>query len=931
MKPASIAAAFAWAAGAWASLGVVAVTSQSTTARAGLLPPVWVLAALAVGAAVVVGSLRLSRDDTAPLWLALIAWLPWIPGPIPAAFLLFDGPFARGVIVLAAALVVGPALAKVAPLVRVGPRGHLALAFAVAAVASGLTAWRLAPILPDGDEPHYLVITQSLLYDGDLQIENNHQRGDYVVYADRDLKPDFLKRGQNGQIYSIHPPGVPALVLPAFAAGGYPGVVVFLVLLFGLASALTWRAAYRLTGDATSAWLGWTGVVLSAPAFFHSFTVYPDGPAALVVIGSVSFLIATGPVSRPGRQWLLAGAAIATLPWLHTRLALVAVVLLAVLALRIVAPGSAVGQAFRPGASAGLKPRPTYGPTYDLVALLAAPAMSVALWLTFFYVIYGTIDPRAPYGGRDGQFLAGIPRGLTGLLVDQQFGLLPNAPIYGIALAGLVTLGRMHRRLAIELAAIAIPYILVVSANEMWWAGLSAPARFLVPVLLPMALPLAAWWQRHHSRVPRAFALVALGTSLAITATLAWTGRGALLYNGRDGFALWLDLIAPAVSLARAEPTVFRGALAATWIQAAIWCAAAAACWWALSRIEKRTGRPDQPPPGLRRSAEASAKAEGLRYSSIAGSGVWILTTGAAMSVALVAAVQLAWTLSTGPAIEAGSSELRLLAAACEPHLPSPVADRTPQIVVPDASRRPPARDRALWIGHDVAPGRYRLVLNAISASSGTLTVALGRPDVIVATCDVSAVAPGAAACAVDLPAGAESLWVQADGRLRTTVSSVGLALDAPSPAEACDLRARRAVVDGAQVLYVTDGLVYAERQGVWVLGGAEGHFVASGTGPMKLRLQNGPMVNHIAIWNSGWRDDWDARPGAFHDVQVPRPKSGDDPTFTIAATAGFDSGAAGPGVRGHRSLGVWVSLQDFGKPVTSYNSTDPSRTISGR
>ena len=222
-------------------------------------------------------------------------------------------------------------------------------------------------------------------------------------------------------------------------------------------------------------------------------------------------------------------------------------------------------------------------------------------------------------------------------------------------------------------------------------------------------------------------------------------------------------------------------------------------------------------------------------------------------------------------------------------------------------------------------------MLNAISASTGTLTVALGRPDVVVATCDVSGVAPGAAACAVDLPAGAESLWVQADGRLRATVSSVGLALDAPPPAEACELRARRAVVDGAQVLYVTDGLVYAKRRGVWVLGGAEGHFVASGTGATKLRLQNGPVQNHIAIWNGVWRDDWDAQPGGFRDVQIPRPKPGADPTFTIAATAGFDSGVADPGIRGRRSLGVWVSLQDFGKPATSYSSSDPSRTISGR
>ena len=44
------------------------------------------------------------------------------------------------------------------------------------------SAWWLANILPGGDEPHYLIITQSLLKDRDLQIENNHARRDYAEY-----------------------------------------------------------------------------------------------------------------------------------------------------------------------------------------------------------------------------------------------------------------------------------------------------------------------------------------------------------------------------------------------------------------------------------------------------------------------------------------------------------------------------------------------------------------------------------------------------------------------------------------------------------------------------------------------------------------------------------------------------------------------------
>ena len=45
------------------------------------------------------------------------------------------------------------------------------------------------------------MITESLLRDRDLQIENNHRRGDYRSFFPGDLRPDFLARGQNGRIY----------------------------------------------------------------------------------------------------------------------------------------------------------------------------------------------------------------------------------------------------------------------------------------------------------------------------------------------------------------------------------------------------------------------------------------------------------------------------------------------------------------------------------------------------------------------------------------------------------------------------------------------------------------------------------------------------------------------------------------------------------
>ena len=78
----------------------------------------------------------------------------------------------------------------------------------------------------------------------------------------------------------------------------------------------------------SAAWFGWAAVTLSATTIFHSFTVYPDGVGGVIALTGVWALLRAEEERRTGDArllpWLLHGLALALLPWLHSRFALLA-------------------------------------------------------------------------------------------------------------------------------------------------------------------------------------------------------------------------------------------------------------------------------------------------------------------------------------------------------------------------------------------------------------------------------------------------------------------------------------------------------------------------------------------------------------------------------------------------------------------------------
>lgn len=897
------------AAAAWLSQGTIGFTGVGD-ARVALLPLSIVSLALSAAAAAGVLAAWRAGASLAPLWLLVLVVLPWLPRSMPAAFLMWSGPLALlvwtaiGVSLWSSARVSLPWVARFGSLATTRPR---ATAAALACAVYAIAAWQVAPSVPGGDEPHYLIITQSLIEDGDLKIENNHRAGDYRAYFAGDLsKPDFRRRGRNGEIYSIHAPGLPVMIAPAFALAGYHGVVVFLVLLASAGSALTWHLAWLVSKRADAAWFGWAAVTLSTTAIFHSFTVYPDGPGGVIVLTGVWALVRSEEDARTGDErtapWLLHGAALAMLPWLHTRFALIAGSLGALVLLRLGTNRNAAGKA---------------------VAFLAVPAVSALCWVGFFVNIYGTPDPSAPYANEEGS-AAFIPGGLAGLFFDQRFGLLAYAPVLICALAGLgwMLTDRTRRRLGMELLFVLVPYLLAVTHFAMWWGGTSAPARFLVPMLPMLALPAAAGWTAIRHRATRATALAALVATAFASAALVFVDGGRLAYNVRQSYAVWLEWLNGATDLSRGLPAWWRGSETLLYRDIAVWACAIGVAWGAVRAIDDR------------------------RW--VRTRGALAAATAGAYAVAAMCAITLVWTLSgaRGEAETPGQFEL-LRRLGADRHvllLELPTLRRLAAQDVPPMLRIEPdpsttlggagQNDRPLYQIASVPAGRYRLEPRGAGAS-GWLMVGIGRDQFSLKSGPLTAPPEP---IVLDFPVDVRAIVVRGDEQARRSVRGVTiepLSIVMPGARIAAGT-ARRAVRYASATVFFLDDRSFPEPEAFWVGGGRTSAIVVQPdrTGAaVSILMRNGPVQNQAVLRAGEWSADVPLAPGEERRIAVPPGAAGGATMLTITATSGFRPSDRDPNSRDTRYLGVWMKIVDEkgstrfyrgGSTRTPWNPTEP-------
>lgn len=363
-------------------------------------------------------------------------------------------------------------------------------------------------------------------------------RGEDLVSADRvrDLRAAHLTvAGRGGGLYHVLAPGPSLLIAPALRADralnrtdGQPGRLRLTLLLWNALAALLVAAVFALTREAT----GRPGLAAAVSAFFavtppflfyfHQF--YPELPAALVLTVCLKRLV-FGRGAGP-RDSLALGLLVGVLPWLHQKYLPLAVVL------AMWAVWRAVDRLVPLGA---------------LLALVAPLAASAFLTLSFNFALTGSARPDALFlaAGMHGVTASKTGHGVPGLLLDANYGILPYAPVYLFALAGVALARGSAARLRLALPAAAV-YYLTVASHDTWTGAISNLGRFVMPIA-PLAVAFAAV---ALDRTAARRGVLAL--ALTLGAWTAWCSR-----------ALWLDPHAAndAVRLlarsAFADPTVY--------------------------------------------------------------------------------------------------------------------------------------------------------------------------------------------------------------------------------------------------------------------------------------------------------------------------------------------------------------------------------------
>ena len=409
-------------------------------------------------------------------------------------------------------------------------------AAAIAAIVYALAIPAMLRSKIDGDEPFYLLVTESLVHDRDLDLANQYRTLDRTASGRTDLAPQFGDpRGPRGEQYSRHEPFLALLMIPGYAIGGLYGAIATIAL-FGVLlvrSTVRWMEDEGISDVASRAVFPF--FAFAPPILFYATRIWPEVPAAFCYVE-----VLRGIRNRRAQRWV---PALVGLVMLKLRFLLVAIGLIAVY----------------------IQQRRPRMRTIVMIAAIVVLPMLVAFLITGSATnvhSWREIVPGSP---------SLYARGFAGLLADGMSGIAFQAPFYLFALFALTRWPAMPFGFRAGVLA-SLLYILYLLPRPEWFGGWAPPLRYIVFLIPVLALGAAAVWERVSRGAIAVFAAWTIGL---VIHGLAYPWRMFHLANGENAVGEWLSALY-ATDVSRLFPSFIR-TNAAAWIGFAVVVAIAVA------------------------------------------------------------------------------------------------------------------------------------------------------------------------------------------------------------------------------------------------------------------------------------------------------------------------------------------------------------------
>src|SRR6266566_5595807 len=320
---------------------------------------------------------------------------------------------------------------------------------------------------PSGDEPHYLVISQTLLKYHSLDVMLDYTNGDYHVFYPYTIDP-HLSYGAHGQLMPLHSIGAPILWLLPFYVLGRLGAVFFISLLSILIIVNIYKLLITMNIGATYAFVVSMAYAIASPVYLYSHLTFIEPVGALICIYVLRKILQK---ERTLTEVIVSSLLLSILPWVHIRFAYFELVLFFALLFRIYEQNQ-------------LKHFKYYA------CLLLPVTISFLAYEIYTYSFWGTLNPGAiemnDIHHNSSPFAAAPFYAMLGIFLDQQYGFLINFPIFILLFPGIFLAIKNHcTRYNLLMLILTVPYILLFASINNWTGGWSPPAR-LIFVLLPL-------------------------------------------------------------------------------------------------------------------------------------------------------------------------------------------------------------------------------------------------------------------------------------------------------------------------------------------------------------------------------------------------------------------------------------------------------------